>query len=242
MATTADARAVPMGQLEEPIRWIETERIVIGSSNVRSASEPSADLADSIRSVGVLHPLIVTPHHTSQFVLVCGYRRLHAAIEVGLDAVPCLIRCLSPAERLETMLIENLQRQTLSRIEEARAYKGLIDAGMSQREIAERVGKSAAHICRRVRLLSLSERDQQDVERRARPLNAALGYVARRDPYAVDEHLQRSWLALRTEVVRRNDAVLIRLLADFASAYRSRLEGAASVSRGNTVVALAVGR
>jgi ParB/RepB/Spo0J family partition protein len=185
-------------------------------------------LSASIRALGVLHPLTVTPNGDSSFTVVSGARRLAAATEAGLEEVPCLVRTLGDMERQELMLVENLQRSNLSPLEEARAFQKLLLLGHNQKSLAERLGKSPAHVCRRLRLLTLPPETQELVDRGDVPLDQALGYRAERtdDLFAADEDLQQAWLDLRGEVLNRADLQLIGLLRDFAKAYMrwSRLQ------------------
>jgi ParB/RepB/Spo0J family partition protein len=192
---------------------------------IRERTGDLGELADSIRGVGVLLPLIVVPCGSDRYEIVCGLRRWQAAQKAGLSAVPCLVRDLAGGERVEAMLVENLQRSTLTRLEEARGYQELIQLGYSHRAIAARVGRSAAHICRRLRLLALPPAIQGKVEKRQTPVNAALGYQRRPsdDIFASDEKLHRAWLALRSEIIGQGDSVLVHLLAVFAEAFVDRV-------------------
>ncbi|HKA25956.1 MAG TPA: ParB/RepB/Spo0J family partition protein [Gaiellaceae bacterium] len=114
-------------------------------------------LADSIRRHGLLQPLVVRPTEGG-FELIAGERRLRAARQAGLDEVPVVIRTATPPERLELALIENLQREALTALEEAEAYRLLMDVyGLTQDDIARRVGKSRPAIANALRLLALPD-------------------------------------------------------------------------------------
>jgi ParB family chromosome partitioning protein len=114
-------------------------------------------LADSIRRHGLLQPLVVRPTETG-FELIAGERRLRAARQAGLDEVPVVVRTATPPERLELALIENLQREALTALEEAEAYRLLMDVyGLTQDDIARRVGKSRPAIANALRLLALPD-------------------------------------------------------------------------------------
>jgi ParB family chromosome partitioning protein len=116
-----------------------------------------AALAESIRLHGLLQPIVVRRTSTG-YEVIAGERRLRAATQVGLDEVPVVIRDADPQARLELALIENLQREDLSPLEEAEAYRHLIDVyGMTQEEIARQVGKSRPAIANALRLLSLPD-------------------------------------------------------------------------------------
>ena len=123
------------------------------------------ELADSIRSRGVLQPILVE-EDAGRYIIVAGERRVRAAKLAGLERVPVVVRALAPDERLEIALIENIQREDLTPIEEARAYRELIDArGLSQEEVAVRVGKDRSTVANSLRLLKLPAPMQAAVER-----------------------------------------------------------------------------
>lgn len=114
------------------------------------------DLAASIREYGVLQPLIVRPISEGQYELIAGERRLRASKKAGLTEVPVIVRAASAQVSLEIAIIENVQRADISPMESAWAYRKLADEfGMSQEQIADRVGKSRAAIANTLRLLKL---------------------------------------------------------------------------------------
>jgi ParB/RepB/Spo0J family partition protein len=114
------------------------------------------ELAESIRAQGVLQPLLVT----RSGVVVAGHRRLAAARQAGLSEVPVVVRDLDPVQQQEIMLVENLQRQDLSPVEEARAYRRLLDGGYTTAQLARSIGVPAARINARLVLLRLDEQVQ----------------------------------------------------------------------------------
>lgn len=116
------------------------------------------DLVSSIKRHGILQPITVTEKEDGGYELIAGERRLRAANIAGLATVPALVRSADRQEKLELALIENIQRQDLNPIEEAFAYKRLIDEfGLTQYDVAERVGKSRPVITNTIRLLDLPE-------------------------------------------------------------------------------------
>jgi len=132
------------------------------------------ELADSIREHGLLQPLIVTERDPGEFQggpryqLIAGERRWRAAKLADLDVVPVLVKEATPQETLELALVENLQRADLNPLEEANAYRQLIDEfGCTQERVAERVGRSRAAVANSLRLLRLPEevRDALSAER-----------------------------------------------------------------------------
>jgi ParB family chromosome partitioning protein len=115
------------------------------------------DLINSIQEYGIIQPLIMT-RRGSQFELIAGERRLRAARTLGLKTVPAIIRDANEQQKLELALIENIQRQDLNAIEEALAYRALIDEfNLTQEQVAKRVGKSRSNITNILRLLDLPE-------------------------------------------------------------------------------------
>jgi ParB family chromosome partitioning protein len=115
-------------------------------------------LAGSIGSVGLLQPLIVRPIEDGRYELVAGERRWRAAQKAGIDRVPAVIRTSPEDERLQAALIENMVREDLNPVEEARACASLVDdLGISKEELARRVGRSRAAISNLIRLLDLPD-------------------------------------------------------------------------------------
>jgi ParB family chromosome partitioning protein len=146
----------------------------------RFAEESIEELTESIRTQGVVQPLVVTPEPDGSYSIVAGERRWRAARRAGLGDVPVVVReGLDDRARLELALVENLQRSDLNPLEEAEAYHALQDRfGLSQEEIAVRVGKGRPTITNSLRLLKLPEevremlRDGRLTAGQARPLLA----------------------------------------------------------------------
>src|SRR5258705_1422436 len=114
-------------------------------------------LAASIRERGLLQPLVVR-RTVDGYEVIAGERRLRAAARAGLDSVPVIVRDADPQERLELALIENLQRENLTALEEAEAYRHLIDVhGLTQDQVAQAVGKSRPAVANALRLLALPD-------------------------------------------------------------------------------------
>lgn len=129
-------------------------------------SEALSELADSISQHGVLQPLLLRPLLTGGYRIVAGERRWRAARMVGLTEVPAIIREMSDAEEMLFALIENLQREDLTPLEEARGYRTLIEAqDFTQEEVSKAVGKSRPAITNALRLLNLPEDIQGMLER-----------------------------------------------------------------------------
>jgi len=136
---------------------IDLDRITPNPRQPRTAMDEAAlaELADSIREHGILQPLIVT-HAGSGYTLVAGERRWRAARAAGLRTVPALVKDTTPRQLLELALVENIQRQELNPLEEASAYKQLVEEhSLKQDEVAHRVGKSRSAVANSLRLLKL---------------------------------------------------------------------------------------
>ena len=125
--------------------------------NVRRDLGDVTDLAASIEAAGIVEPLVVTADGDG-YLVVAGHRRLEGARKAGLETVPCIVRDdLDERDRVEIMLIENLQRQDLNALEEAHAFERLVKLGNKQRQLAERIGCSQSHISKRLALLRLPD-------------------------------------------------------------------------------------
>jgi ParB family chromosome partitioning protein len=125
-------------------------------------SEKIAELAESIKTHGIIQPLILRKYNEDQYIIVAGERRWRAAKMAGLKEIPAVIMELSDRDILEISLIENIQRQDLNPIEEALAYKKLLDDfKITQEELSKRIGKSRVAITNTIRLTNLDERVQQ---------------------------------------------------------------------------------
>jgi ParB family chromosome partitioning protein len=120
--------------------------------------EELVELAASIREHGVIQPLIVTPNSDGTFILIAGERRWQAAQKAGLRTVPVITRQANNQQMLELALIENVQREDLNSMEEAEAYRQLVEEfGLSHEAVAKRVGKSRVAVTNTLRLLSLAD-------------------------------------------------------------------------------------
>ncbi len=147
------------------VQSLKLDRIVRAGYQPRQVFEPEAlaELAQSIRDKGVLQPLLVRPKE-DHFEIVAGERRWRAAQLAGLAEVPVVIRDLGDREALEIAIVENLQREDLGPLEEARAYQALLDQGLNQEGVAQAVGKGRSTITNALRLLSLPDAAQQALD------------------------------------------------------------------------------
>jgi ParB family transcriptional regulator, chromosome partitioning protein len=148
----------------EKLREIDIDRIVPNTQQPRKYFNEEAlnELADSIRAHGLIQPIIVQPLPDNLFQLIAGERRWRAAQKAGLMKLPAVVRDSTSDASLEIALIENLQREDLNPIEEAQAYEKLIvEFGLTQEEVARRVGKNRVTITNMLRLLRLPAEVQQ---------------------------------------------------------------------------------
>lgn len=153
-STTGERPAREAGTLQVPI-----EEIIPNPRQPRTVmdGEKLAELAASIKAHGLIQPLIVT-ETVEGFVLIAGERRWRASRMAGLEKVPVIVKETTPQDMLELALIENVQRADLNALEEAHAYRQLLDEfGLTQEEVAERVGKARSTVANLVRLLTLPE-------------------------------------------------------------------------------------
>lgn len=143
-------------------RKIDIDMIVANPNQPRKEFSPEAlkDLSESIRAKGVLQPILVRPiaGRKNRFELVAGERRLRASKLAGLGEIPVLVKEMTDLESMAIALIENLQREDLNAIEEAKGYQELITKfGLSQDQLSGQVGKSRSALSNSMRLLTLSE-------------------------------------------------------------------------------------
>ncbi|HJV29069.1 MAG TPA: ParB/RepB/Spo0J family partition protein [Gaiellaceae bacterium] len=139
---------------------LPVEQIHPNPRQPRRRFEPDAatGLASSVRAQGLLQPIVVRPRSEGGWELIAGERRWRAAKDAGLSSLPALIRSADDRDTLLLSLVENVAREQLSPVEEARAYAVLLDEfGLSLGDVAERVGKAKPTVSNRVRLLELPE-------------------------------------------------------------------------------------
>ena len=166
--TETEPRA-PEGNISDgEVKWVSIREIVPNPRQPRTEFDPEklAGLSQSIRDMGVLEPLIVRRRDDGRLELVAGERRLRAAQQAGLANVPVLIREFEGRKALEVALIENLQREDLNPVEEARAYLLLTEEfGRTHEQISRDVGKDRSTVSNLLRLLRLPQAILEDVSR-----------------------------------------------------------------------------
>ena len=122
------------------------------------------ELAQSIKENGVIQPIIVRQSPVIGYEILAGERRYRASLLAGITSIPAVVKQLSDQEMMVQSIIENLQRENLNPIEEARAYESLVEKGFTHAEIADKMGKSRPYISNSIRLLSLPEQIISEVE------------------------------------------------------------------------------
>jgi len=159
-AGEGEGAAAPSGRA---VQMIEIARVAPHPDQPRRQFDPQAleELAESIRARGIIQPIIVRPTRDGRYQIVAGERRWRAAQKAQLHQIPAIVRDFSEAETLEIALVENIQREDLNPIEEAQAYRRLIETFRhSQDGLARIVGKSRSHVANLMRLLDLPDEVQ----------------------------------------------------------------------------------
>ena len=169
-----------------------------------------AELADSVKQFGIIQPLLVQKKD-EYYEIIAGERRWRAAQKAGLKEVPVIVRNFSSQEAVEVSLIENIQREDLNPIEEAKAYERLVrDYGLSQEEVSRRVSKSRSAVTNSMRLLKLEDSVQKMVETSELSEGHARAILGLQDPAmqkAVAENVLKEHLSVRQteKLVRESD-------------------------------------
>ena len=185
-----------------PSGEIDIEALDPGAFQPRAAIglDGLADLVASIRTRGILQPLLIRPHPTNaaRYQIIAGERRWRAAQEVGLSVVPCLIRPMTDADATAAALVENLQRVDLDPIEEAEGFRRLINEfGLTQEELGLAIGKSRSHVANALRLLGLPSTVSDYVRRGVLTAGHARAALACLDPAAAAELMVAKGLSVR---------------------------------------------
>ena len=160
--------------------------------------DKAKELVNSIRSKGILQPILVRPKGRDRYEIVAGERRWRAAQAAGLHEVPVVIKELSDAEALEISIIENIQRHDLNPIEESIGYKRLMDEfSHTQNALGKAVGKSRSHIANMLRLLSLPEGVQILMREGAISMGHARALITAENPEALAKLVVKDGLSVR---------------------------------------------
>ena len=192
--------------LEKVYKQIDIEKIKANENQPRTIfdDEKIAELATSIKENGLIQPLIVRKYNRN-YQIIAGERRYRACKLAGLKTVPCIIKDIDDKQMDTYAIIENIQREDLTPIEEANAYKTLIDTyGMSQTELANKVGKKQSTIANKLRLLKLSDevkdalKSKQITERHTR---AMLSLQPEKQEEVLHEVIDKSLNVKQTETL-----------------------------------------
>ncbi len=198
-ATTAEATdsSHRQGLRSAPIEDLHPGR---GQPRKTFRDESLDELADSIKVQGIIQPILVRPREAGGFEIVAGERRWRAAQRAGLHEVPVVVRSLTDAEAAEAALVENLQREDLNPIEEARGLDRLMkDFGHTQDALAVRVGKERSTVANALRLLKLPEKVQAMVVEGRLSMGHARAILGLEAPLAM-EQLARQTIAKNLSV------------------------------------------
>ncbi len=162
-AILPETSAGDAGELRElPVDLIKPNP---GQPRTKFDAEALSALAESIETSGIVQPLLVRPLPDGSYELVAGERRWRAAQQAGLSKVPAVVRDQAEAERLQAALIENMVREDLNPVEEARACAALVeDLGLSKEDLARRVGRSRPAVSNLIRLLELPDETLEMLE------------------------------------------------------------------------------
>ncbi|MEM7665386.1 MAG: ParB/RepB/Spo0J family partition protein [Pseudomonadota bacterium] len=185
---------------DSPLKSLSIASIEPLPGNPRKHFDEGAldELAGSIAKRGVIQPIIVRPQGNGRFQLVAGERRWRAAQRARLHEIPALIRDLDDREVMALALIENLQREDLNPVEEARAYQRLADdEGMTQAEIARMVEKSRSHVANIQRLLNLPEKVLDLVEAGRLSMGHARALIGQEDAATLAQRAVNDNLSVR---------------------------------------------
>ena len=263
-AASKDKAAPAPETVKEAVNSISAVYVPLSSVSAnpnqpRKAFNPEAiaELAESIKSQGIIQPLIVEEIIPGKYSIIAGERRFRAAKEAGLKEIPVIVMKLSELERIQMSLIENIQRENLNPIEEATAYQYLIQrSGMTQEQVAEKVGKSRSAIANSIRLLGLSDKLKDDVisgQLTAGHARAILSLVNPADQQLLREKIIDNELSVREaerladeynkghkvepkKKVREEDPEVSEVVERFVSAIGSRCEIKGNLDKGRLLI------
>lgn len=198
------------GGSRDELRDLPLDTIKPGRYQPRSVFDEDklSELADSIRAQGVVQPIVVRPVGKGEYELIAGERRWRAAQLAGIDVIPAVIRDVPDEATVAMALIENIQREDLNPVEEARAYHRLSeDEGLTQAEIAQMVEKSRSHVANLQRLLALPEGVLALVEGGELSMGHARALIGNDDAVKLAKQAVREKLSVReVEDLARGDA------------------------------------
>lgn len=208
-AVLEGGNAAPAAAASRGLRTLAVSQLKPGKFQPRRQFEEEAiaDLVESVREKGILQPILVRPLDGG-FEIIAGERRWRAAQRAQLHDVPVIIREFTDKEALEVALVENLQRQDLSPLEEADGYRRLMDEfEHTQEELAKAVGKSRSHVANMIRLLALPDPIKAMVEAKQITAGHARALLTAADPLALAREVVDKQLNVRqTEKLAQGEA------------------------------------
>lgn len=245
----------------ETVLYVSLDKIKPNTNQPRKAFDEKAlnELADSIRHQGVIQPIIVEEYAPGWYSIIAGERRFRAAQIADLKEIPVLVKSFSDVQKSQVALIENIQRENLNAIEEARAYKDIIEkSGMTQDEIADMVGKNRSTITNSLRLLQLPDSIQDDLISKvitAGHARAILSLVNPSDRILLRNKIVEKELSVREaekqaedfnagkklvvkkNSVKANDAIKQEVEDKFLEAFGTKVQVTGNLRRGKVVIA-----
>jgi ParB family chromosome partitioning protein len=201
-ALLGESKIKPSGNYSQnSIEQIELSKIIAGIYQPRKNFNQAEleELADSIRENGVIQPIILRKiRDQDQYEIIAGERRFRASQILGATEIPAIVKKINNHEALEIALIENIQREDLSLMEEANGYKQLgDDFSYTQEQIAKKVGKSRSHITNLLRLLTLPESVQTFLDQKLISMGHARAIINSDDPEALAQKIINDQLNVR---------------------------------------------
>ena len=198
--------SAPTGEAPEALTEIPVDQIDVNPRQPRKEFDQAAldELARSLRTSGMLQPVVVRRAADGRWQLIAGERRWRAAQQAGLERIPAMVRQASDAESLELALVENLLREDLNPLEEAEAYQQILtEFGWTQEQLAQRVGKDRSTVANSLRLLRLPRAIQDDLRAGRLTMGHARALLSLTDPSEQlklrDEILAHEWSVRATE-------------------------------------------
>jgi ParB family transcriptional regulator, chromosome partitioning protein len=254
---SASAVATPTVEGSETLTEIPVDQIEVNPRQPRKDFDPTAldELARSLRTTGMLQPVVVRRSLDGRWQLIAGERRWRAARQAGLDRIPAVVREATDAESLELALVENLLREDLNPLEEAEAYQQILtEFGWTQEQLAQRVGKDRSTIANSLRLLRLPRTIQDDLRSGRLTMGHARALLSLTDPAEQlklrEEILKHEWSVRTTEegverrrlvppVARRRSPELIALEQAIQRAVQTRVRLRGDERRGRIEITYA---
>ena len=210
---TAVAAPAATAMLGDLVKEIPVEQIDRNPYQTRSrvAEDALNELAASIKASGVVQPIVVRPQHGGRYQLIAGERRWLASQRAGKATVPAIVRQVSNEQAMEMTIVENLQREDLNSMEQARAYERLgREFGLTQEQMAQRTGKDRSSVANFLRLLRLPEQIQTMIEDGKLSFGHAKALMPLDSPEAIVKVAQR--VVMLSMSVRQTEGAVANLL------------------------------